>query len=429
MKAEGRASMDLTRGGTEALSRDEVFSIFEQALAHEELTGKSVLFIIPDSTRTFPFHLVFTSLHRLLSGKASRLDFLIALGTHRAMSDEAIRGMLGVSEAEMRGEYADTRIFNHSWDEPSSLRQIGVIGRERIAELTGGRFSQDVPLAVNKRLFDYDRVIIVGPVFPHEVVGFSGGHKYIFPGVGAPDFINFFHWFAAVITNPKIIGNTDTPVRALIEEAASMLPIKVGAFCLSMSGDELVGIAYSESCRRAWDAAAELSKKLHIIYCDRPYASVLACAPAMYDDLWTGGKCAYKTESVVADGGELIIYAPHITEVSYTHGRVLDAIGYHTRDFFLEQWEKYEDYPWGVIAHSTHVKGIGNFAEGRESPRIRVKLATGIPRERCERINLEYVDYRSIAIGDWQGRPDRLYLDHAGEMLYRLKSPPEWQRP
>lgn len=420
--------MEIIKGGTSPLSREESFAVFEEALAHEDLMGKSVLFIIPDSTRSFPSNLVFTSIHRLLSGKARRLDFLIALGTHRPMSQEAICGMLGLSADEMKGVYADSRVINHSWDDPSSLRTLGVIGKERISELTGGRFSMEVPVAVNKLLFDYDRILIVGPVFPHEVVGFSGGHKYIFPGVGAAEFINFFHWFAAVITNPKIIGYKDSPVRALIEEAASMLPFKTGAFCLSVLGRELMGIAYSDSTYRAWEAACELSKKLHIVYCDAPYRSVLACAPRMYDDLWTGGKCAYKTESAIADGGELVIYAPHITEVSYTHGKVLDAIGYHTRDYFLAHWEEYKDYPWGVIAHSTHVKGIGSYEGGVEKPRISVKLATGIPRERCERINLEFVDYRSISKAEWQGVPDRLYLDHAGEMLYRLKDPPEWQR-
>ena len=421
--------MLIAKGGTVPLPKEEAYSVFEEALAREDLAGKSVLFIIPDSTRSFPSNFVFTSIHRLLSGKAAKLDFLIALGTHKPMSAREISAMLGISEDRLKAEFADSRIFNHAWDDPTALRQIGVIGKARIEELTGGRFSQEVPVAVNRMILDYDRVFIMGPVFPHEVVGFSGGHKYIFPGAGAADFINFFHWFAAVITNPKIIGNAYTPVRALIEEAASMLPIKVGAFCLSVRGDDLMGIAYSESAYEAWEAAAELSKKLHIVYCDKPYASVLACAPRMYDDLWTGGKCAYKTESVVADGGEIIIYAPHITEVSYTHGKVLDEIGYHTRDFFLAQWDKYKLFPWGVVAHATHVKGIGTYEGGVETPRISVKLATGISRERCGRINLGYLDYRSVDPAEWKEKPDRLYLEHAGEMLYRLKDAPEWQRP
>jgi nickel-dependent lactate racemase len=419
--------MIVAQGGGEGLPREEAYAVFEEGLAHEGLDGKTVLFIIPDATRSFPTHFVFTALHRLLAGKVRRLGFLIALGTHRAMSDEAIREMLHVTEEEMRTKYRDVRIMNHAWDDPASLKTIGVIGKERIASLTCGRFSQDVPVAVNKLLFDYNRVIIVGPVFPHEVVGFSGGHKYILPGVGAAEFIHFFHWFAAIITNPRIIGNKETPVRALIEEAAAMLPFRTGAFCLSVCGDDLMGVAYSDCTYDAWNAAADLSRKLHIVYCERPYESVLACSPRMYDELWTGGKCAYKTENVVADGGEIIIYAPHITEVSFVHGKVLDEIGYHTRDYFLAQWDKFKCYPWGVVAHSTHVKGIGSYENGVEKPRIKVKLATGIPRERCERINLEYVDYRSIDKAEWQDRPDRLYLDHAGEMLYKLADPPDWQ--
>lgn len=207
-----------------------------------------------------------------------------------------------------------------------------------------------------------------------------------------------------------------------------MLPMKVGAFCLAMRGSEPMALAYSDSAYRAWEIACGHSRRHDIIYCDRPYDSVLAMAPRMYDELWTGGKCAYKAECVVADGGELVIYAPHITEVSYVHGKVIDEIGYHTRDFFLGQWDRYKDYPWGVIAHSTHVKGIGAWENGVERPRMRVKLATGIPRERCERMNLEYLDWREIDAAAWRGRPDRLLIERAGETLYRLKDAPDWQR-
>jgi hypothetical protein len=126
----------------------------------------------------------------------------------------------------------------------------------------------------------------------------------------------------------------------------------------------------------------------------------------------------------VADGGEVVIYAPHITEVSYTHGRIIDEIGYHCRDYFLGQWERFRDYPGGVLAHSTHVKGLGTYdaATGTETPRIRVTLATGIPEERCRRINLGYCDPHSIRPDDWAGRERDgvLLVRRAGEMLYRL---------
>ena len=150
----------------------------------------------------------------------------------------------------------------------------------------------------------------------------------------------------------------------------------------------------------------------------------------MYDDLWTGAKCMYKMESVVADGGELIIYAPHITEISYTHGKIIRQIGYHTRDYFLWQWERFKDYPWGVLAHSTHVRGIGSMEGETEIPRIQVTLATGIDEPTCRQINLGYRDPDSIDVSWWADHQSdsRLYVPKAGEMLYKLTNPPEWQR-
>jgi hypothetical protein len=142
----------------------------------------------------------------------------------------------------------------------------------------------------------------------------------------------------------------------------------------------------------------------------------------MYDELWVAAKCMYKLEPVVADGGELIIYAPHLTAISATHGRLIEQIGYHTRDYFLAQWDKFKHYPWGVLAHLTHLRGAGTYADGVEKPRIRVTLASGIDEATCRGINLGYRDVRTIDVRQWQGRPDRLYVPKAGEMLYRLRN-------
>ena len=145
--------------------------------------------------------------------------------------------------------------------------------------------------------------------------------------------------------------------------------------------------------------------------------------PKLYDDLWTAAKGMYKMEPAIADGGEVIIYAPHINEISYTHGKIIDRIGYHVRDYFLKQWDKFKDEPTGVLAHSTHLRGVGTYENGVEKPRIKVTLATRIPRERCERVNLGYLDPDAINFEDWQNREDEgiLFVPKAGEMLYRLK--------
>jgi nickel-dependent lactate racemase len=173
----------------------------------------------------------------------------------------------------------------------------------------------------------------------------------------------------------------------------------------------------------AWRAAAELSARLDVVYVEKPYRRVLSIMPELYDDIWTAAKGMYKMEPVVADGGEVVIYAPHIDEVSYTHGKVLDEVGYHVRDYFVKQWDRFKDYPWGVLAHSTHLRGLGTYEDGVEQPRIQVTLATRIRRERCERLGLGYLDPDSINPVEWTGREDDgiLVVPRAGEMLYRLK--------
>jgi nickel-dependent lactate racemase len=169
-----------------------------------------------------------------------------------------------------------------------------------------------------------------------------------------------------------------------------------------------------------WQAAARLSEQRHIVWLEKPLQRVLAILPEMYDDLWTGAKGMYKLEPVVADGGEVVIYAPHITEVSYVHGHLIDAIGYHCRDYFVKQWDKFGHHPGGILAHSTHVRGQGTYESGVESARIQVTLATGIPQDRCGRINLGYLD-PAIA----RAQTYALTVPHAGEMLYRLRVGPE----
>jgi nickel-dependent lactate racemase len=153
---------------------------------------------------------------------------------------------------------------------------------------------------------------------------------------------------------------------------------------------------------------------------------VLSCAPPMYDELWVAGKCMYKLEPVVADGGELIIYAPHMSEISLTHGKLIREIGYHCRDYFLRQWDRFGEYPRGVIAHSTHVRGVGSFVDGTENCRVRVTLASQIPPEVCAAINLGYRDPATIDVESFADREQEgvLLVRKAGEQLYRLDSDP-----
>lgn len=409
------------------VTAQQVSEVIARACPVDAYHGQRVLLIAPDGTRTAPVGLMFQALHRQIGAVTKSFDVMIALGTHQPMSERAICERLEISEARRREAYKQVQFFNHAWNNPAALKKIGAIPADEIRCLTHGLFAMDVPVEINKMVFDYDQLIIIGPVFPHEVVGFSGGNKYLFPGVAGPDILNFFHWLGAVVTNPMIIGNKWTPVRKVVDRAGAMVPVDKLCFCMVVEGKCLAGL-YAGTPESAWDAASELSRQLHITYKEKPFHTILSCAPKMYDELWTGGKCMYKLEPVLADGGELIIHAPHISEVCVSHGKVIAEVGYHCRDYFLKQWDKFKDYPWGVLAHSTHVYGLGTFENGVEAPRARVTLATGIPPDICQRINLGYRDPDTISLDDYANREAEgiLLVPKAGEMLFQLKNPPKW---
>lgn len=400
----------------------EVHALVARGLAALPLDGKRVLVIIPDGTRTMPMPLMFDALEAALGARTTALDFLVALGTHAPMTDAQLSALVGRPVVD--GVAGSRKVMNHRWDDPATFATLGTIPAAEINALTDGLIAQDVTVALNKSVFDYDQILICGPVFPHEVVGFSGGNKYLFPGIAGPEIINFTHWLGALLGSFHVIGTGKTPVRAVIDRAAQLLDVPLACLALVVSRAGVDGL-FIGSAEAAWRAASELSARQHVIYVDRPYQRVLCVMPTMYADVWTAGKGMYKLEPAVADGGEVVIYAPHITEVSYTHGKQIDEVGYHCRDYFLKQWERFGHYPGGVLAHSTHVKGLGTYDAdtGVESPRIRVTLATAISEERCRRINLGYLDPATVDVAAWTGREHEgvLVVPHAGEMLYRLK--------
>jgi nickel-dependent lactate racemase len=348
---------------------------------------------------------------------------MVALGSHALLQDNEILDLYGIGQHDLHGDFEKSRFLNHRWDLEDTLIDVGRFTASEIAELTDGTFGEDVTVGINRAAFAYDLLLILGPVFPHEVVGFSGGAKYLFPGISGGDFLHFFHWLAAVVSNWNTIGIKDTAVRRLLTRAAHM--VSVPKWCVSVvvtQENALAGI-YAGELQEAWSAAADLSSRVHVVYKDRAYDTVLGVAPDMYDEIWVAGKVMYKLEPIVADGGRLIIYGPHITEISHTWGSYLERTGYHVRDYYLKQMADFADVPRAVLAHSVLVKGLGTFEDGLEKPRIEVVLATAIPEDRCRRLNLGYLDPGSIDPDSYRNREQEgvLYVDHAGETLHRVK--------
>ena len=404
-----------------SLLEGEVRTLLEEGTPVRLFEGKRVLVLTPDATRTCPLPMMIRCVRDVLGARAAKLDFIVALGTHTPLAKKDILKLYGMDGGQNRS--SGTEVFNHEWGRKENFTQIGTFTQEEIEHLSEGRLKGKVPIVINEKIFGYDLILIIGPVFPHEVVGYSGGAKYLFPGISGGDFLHFFHWLGAVITCRKIIGIKDTPVRRAIDKAMERVRVPVHCLAMVVNQDSNLCGLFVGDVREAWSKAADLSSQVHVKAKKKPFRVVLGRAPAMYDELWTAGKVMYKLEQVVADQGTLIIYAPHIRELSRTWGKYIERTGYHTRDYFLAHMDRFRDVPRGVLAHLTHVRGTGPYEKGVEKPHVNVVLATSIPRETCDRINLGYMDPSGIRLSDYVDREEEgiLFVDHAGETLYRLE--------
>ena len=437
-------------GPTKTLTGEQISAFVGEQLDSVDLDGRSLCVLVPDGTRSCPLPLLLSAVHQAVHGRVTRLTVLVALGTHPGMTEPALAKHLGYPEGGLQEHYPGTTVRNHEWWDPATFVNAGAITADRIGELSGGMLHQKADVRINRAVVEHDLTIIIGPVFPHEVVGFSGGNKYLFPGVSGRELIDLSHWLGALITSAEIIGTRGiTPVRALINEAASMVPGERLALCVvTQSGSafaqpEEIGPAAAFQTQAdvplvdeaaahlhavtfgapqaAWAAAADVSAETHIRYLDAPVRRVLSILPTKCDDMWTGAKGFYKVEPIVADGGQVVLYAPHIHEISSTHPQIA-AIGYHCRDYYVRQWDRFKDYHWGDLAHSTHLRGAGTYDEVHgERDRVTVTLATAIPEEQVRAVNLDYLDPAEIDVDAWAADPDTLVVPDAGEDLFRLR--------
>jgi len=406
------------------LSHDAIKDVLTKGLGGR-FKGQKVLVLIPDHTRSLPlpelFRITVDALHDV-----RELNVMVALGTHPALSEDQLNKLVGISAAERRTTYKRVGLLNHAWNDPATLVSLGVMDKDEIRGLAGPSWHPSLPesidVRINKAVLEHDHIVILGPTFPHEVVGFSGGAKYFFPGISGPDVINATHWLGALAGVVGTIGIKQTPVRAMVHAAAARLKTPVTLAALIVEGHDLSGVFVGD-VYEAWNAAADVSSQRHILWFDRPFKRVLSCAPAMYDELWTAGKAMYKMEPAVAVGGEVVIYAPHLDVVSHVHGTYIYEVGYHVLPYFLNNWERFKHVPLGVLAHSTHVRGAGAMVNGVEKANVRVTLASKISAADCAKLNLGYLDPASINVAEWEGRESEgiLVVPRAGEMLHKIR--------
>jgi len=406
------------------LSRTDLRAILEQSLLGVA-PGARVLSIIPDKTRDDNTDILFPIAAEILQGRQiSQFDALVAQGTHVPMTDEEKRSKIGANENSVPGL---GHVYDHQWNVPEELVTIGELSAARVTELTSGLITNAVPVNLNRRLGPgvYDTVIIFSATVPHEVAGFAGGAKYLFPGVAGPDLTHATHWLGALAGIENVIGRVETPTRHMIEAAADFVAAQIITLNSVITREEdnrlRTHALFAGDFRGAFRRAAEVSREVHIKYTGRKYQRVVALLDEHYDELWVGGKASYKLGGIIEAGGELIIYAPHLRSISETHGRLIEKYGYAPLDRVREMVALSTELQnnLAVAAHLAHVSYAGQRDDsGRVVPRYRITMASALDEETCRRVHLGFMDHRKFRREDYENDPDTLVVERAGRDLY-----------
>jgi nickel-dependent lactate racemase len=419
----GKGSPDLE------LSLEELRAIIQEALLPISPRAR-VLAIISDKTRDDNTDVLFPMAAEILATRnVGKFDALVAQGTHAPMTNEEKRSKIGGSEHSFKGF---GNIYDHKWNEPEELVTIGALDAERVQKLTGGLISGSVSVNINRLLApgNYDVVLVFGGTVPHEVAGFAGGAKYFFPGVAGPDLTHATHWLGALATIEKVIGRVETPTRHMIEAAADFVPAEIISLnsVVTRSDDNRMKThaLFAGDFREAFRRAANVSRQVHIKYTGRKYSRVVALLDEHYDELWVGGKASYKLGGIIAEGGELIVYAPHLRAISETHGRLIEKYGYAPLDRVREMVALSTELQnnLAVAAHLAHVSYAGARDEfGQVRPRYRITMASALDEATCNRVNLGFMDHRLFRLEDYDSDAHTLIVERAGRDLYLVEPP------
>jgi nickel-dependent lactate racemase len=418
---------------TEPLSRDRVRDFLAEEVVPYVDQCRRVLVIHPDYSRNDFTHLIVPALHDLLRDQGlQRLDTLNAAGTHRRMSEAELLFKLGL----IPGVHDRVgKLHNHEYDDPAQMVVAGTIPAAFVRDKTSGHLDRALDVTVNRLLTaDYDLIVCISGTVPHEALGYSGGTKVLFPGVSGPEVIGLLHWAAVLMGIPRLIGRLANPARDVVDAGARLIFDLVGhrpVLSLNMVYTEdadhqavpqgLFLGGGPEGFASALAEAGELSSRLHVRYLDGPLDVAVQQIPKLYDEVWTAGKGSYKLQKpgVMAQGGEIILYAPHVE--AFHSKPALDAairaIGYHGRDWVVDYLRRNPAFDRNVAAHVINVRGLGELVGGEERFGFRVTLASKISESECRAVGLGYRDPQSLRREDFVG-PGRLWIEEGGQWLY-----------
>jgi len=400
------------------LTESDLREIVANALGNVPAKAK-VLAIIPDTSRDDNTHILFPIIDEILRSKGvEKFDGLVAQGTHPPITN-------GEKLKKVGFQSFAGKIFDHEWDNPKQLTKIGQLNAELTSDASGGEFVQSIDLTINRLILDYDLLLVIGATVPHEVAGFSGGAKYFFPGISGAELTNATHWIGALAGIENIIGRIETPTRRLIEEAADHISAEIINFSSAVSrngqGQLETQALFAGDLRLSFRGAAEVSREINVKFVDRQYKRVVAILDEHYKELWTGGKASYKLGGIIEDGGELVIYAPHLAKISETHGATIEKFGYaplaQIKQLVADSDELQRNLC--VAAHLAHVSYSGSL-ENPKKPKYRITMASGLTALLCEKVGLGFADHETFDLDAVSNDRETLVIENAGRDLYLL---------
>ena len=420
------------------INDNEAEALFSDALDRacgEVGNVSSVLIIPPDITR---FHskagFLTVIAVKKLAAAGINVKVLPALGTHVPLSN---------TDREKMFPGIDSSLFyNHDWRK--DVVELGRIEKEWVKNITEGAVNYDWPGQVNRRLIDggFDLIISLGQVVPHEVTGMANHAKNILIGTGGKEAVDKSHFAGAAYGMEKIMGSTDTPVRAMFNEGLSRFgnklpPVLYALTVLSPSrikknpsGKPLnEGFArlvlrglFSGFGRDCFTRAAALSRKVNINLLDKPIQkAVVYLNPEEFRSAWLGNKAIYRTRMAMADGGELLIIAPGLER--FGEDAQIDSLihryGYRPAQIVCEKIKTHPDLADNLCAAAHLIHGS---SEGRFT--IRYCPGPGISHREIESVGYEWGDIgKAVARYNIGNLPEGQNTNSDGEKFFFVQNP------
>lgn len=429
--AEGSAQTVLD----ESRARTHVRSLLGQLRQRRAL--RRVLLLPPDMTRLhswagFLTCELFEQLHQ-----DAEVAILPAVGTHLPMTaDELTHMFSGVPHS----------VFHvHDWR--NGVAKIGEVPADLVKRVSEGKLDFSINVELDRLILDdnWDAIISIGQLVPHEVIGIANHAKNVFVGCGGSDLINKSHWLGAVYGIERIMGRADTPVRAVLDHAsehlAKHLPI---TYLLTVRATSLAGRAsdggidpslappanrgtlvtrglYAGDDRACFERGAELCRQVNLDRLERaPKKVVVWLDPLEYKSTWLGNKAVYRTRMAIADDGELIVLAPGVRTFGEdaTIDRLIRRFGYRGTPTTLD----------AVRAHpelAANLSAAAHLIHGSSEGRFTITYCPGqLTRAEIEGVGFRYAEVSAMmARYDPQKMRDGWNQLDDGEEIYFISNP------